>query len=197
MTFSLSTPRLLIRPFRETDLEPFLAYRNDPLVAEYQGWDVPYARERAQDFIHEMKTKQFIAGEWLQLAVELHPFPLSPGERGRESPTQGGEGLIGDLALHRMQTDPRQAYLGYTFARAHWGHGYATESVHRLLDHLFREIGLHRIVAECDVLNSASYRLLERLGFRREAHFVENLWFKGRWSSEYHYALLQKEWLLR
>jgi RimJ/RimL family protein N-acetyltransferase len=197
MPFPLSTPRLLIRPFRDSDLEPFLAYRNDPLVAEYQGWDVPYARERALDFVNEMKTKQFVAGEWLQLAVEHRESPLSPRERTEGSPTRGGEGLIGDLALHPMQSDLRQAFLGYTFARAHWGHGYATEAVQRLLDYMFRDLGLHRVVAECDVLNNASYRLLERLGFRREAHFIENAWFKGRWSSEYHYALLQKEWLLR
>jgi RimJ/RimL family protein N-acetyltransferase len=125
--------------------------------------------------------KHIAPGEWLQLAVEL-----------RET----GE-LIGDLAFHTMKSDPRQAYLGYTFARAHWGHGYASEAVQRLLDHLFRDLGLHRVVAECDVLNEASWRLLERLRFRREAHLVENLSFKGRWSSEYHYAMLQKEWLLR
>jgi RimJ/RimL family protein N-acetyltransferase len=183
---SLETQRLRIRIFRDSDLEAFLAYRNDPLVAEYQGWDVPYARERAREFVAEMKTRQLAPGEWLQLAVELRASPLSLGD-----------GIIGDLAVHLMQADPRQAYLGYTFARAYWGQGYATEAVRRLLDHLFRDLGLHRVVAECDVLNDASQRLLERLGFRREAHLVENLWFKGRWSSEYHYAMLQKEWLLR
>ncbi len=181
MPTSLETPRLLIRLFRDSDLEPFLAYRNDPLVAEYQGWDVPYARENALKFVTEMKTKQILPGEWLQLAVELR----ATGE------------TIGDLAVHMTKADPRQAYLGYTFARAHWGHGYASEAVQRLLDHLFRDLDLRRVVAECDVLNDASWRLLERLGFRREAHLVENLWFKGRWSSEYHYAMLQKEWLLR
>ncbi len=40
----------------------------------------------------------------------------------------------------------------------------------------------------------ASYKLLERLGFRREAHLVENIWFKGAWGSEFHYALLEREW---
>ena len=184
MTACLETPRLRIRYFRDSDLETFLAYRNDPLVAKYQGWEVPYARGKALEFVAGMKMKQLTPGEWLQLAVELREKADS-------------ESIIGDLAVHLMKSDPRQAYLGYSFARPHWGHGYATEAVHRLLDHLFRDLGLHRVVAECDVLNDASYRLLERLGFRREAHLIENLWFKGRWSSEYHYAMLQKEWLLR
>jgi RimJ/RimL family protein N-acetyltransferase len=53
---------------------------------------------------------------------------------------------------------------------------------------------LHRVIAISDVENTASFRVLERLGFRREGHFVENLMFKGKWASEYHYAMLAREW---
>jgi RimJ/RimL family protein N-acetyltransferase len=178
MQLPIQTERLIIRPFRDSDLEPFLAYRNDPDVARYQGWNVPYARESALEFIAEMKTRQFIPGEWLQLALEV-----------RES----GE-TIGDVAIHCMKSDLRQAYLGYSLLRAHWGHGYAGEAIRAVLDLLFGELNLHRVVAECDVENAASWHLLERLGFRREAHLVENIFFKGAYGSEYHYAILQREW---
>ncbi len=188
MPLPLATPRLLLRQFRDSDLEAFLAYRNDPEVARYQGWNVPYACESALEFIAEMKAKQPAPGEWLQLALELRSSPLSLGERVE------GEGLIGDVAFHLMKSDPRQAYLGYSLARAHWGQGYASEAVHALLDYLFGELNLHRVVAECDVENTASQKLLERLGFRREAHLVENIFFKGQYGSEYHYAILQREW---
>ena len=57
--------------------------------------------------------------------------------------------------------------------------------------------GAHRVIATVDELNTASIRLIERLGFRCEAHFIENDWFKGRWSSEYRYAMLEQEWLER
>ncbi|RPH61427.1 MAG: N-acetyltransferase [Chloroflexi bacterium] len=175
---SLETPRLLIRHFRDSDLEPFLAYRNDPNVARYQGWSAPYARESALDFIAGMVDKQPAPGEWLQLALESK-------ETGA---------VLGDVAFHIMESDPRQAYLGYTLSRAAWGQGFAMEAVRRLLDYLFGELNLHRIVAECDVENTASLRLLERTGFRREAHLVENVWFKGGYGSEFHYAMLQREW---
>jgi RimJ/RimL family protein N-acetyltransferase len=69
-----------------------------------------------------------------------------------------------------------------------------TEAARRLLDYLFETFGLHRVSAICDVENTASARVLERLGMRREGHFVESVWFKGRWGSEYGYALLRREW---
>lgn len=53
---------------------------------------------------------------------------------------------------------------------------------------------MHRVSADCDVENIASYRTLEKLGFRREAHFVESFLVDGVYTSEYHYALLQREW---
>jgi RimJ/RimL family protein N-acetyltransferase len=56
---------------------------------------------------------------------------------------------------------------------------------------------LHRIIAICDVENQASVRLLERLGMRREGHYIENYWFKGKWASEYLYAILADEWRIK
>jgi len=175
----LETPRLILRPFQDSDLEPFVAYRSDPEVARYQGWDAPYSVERATEFIAEMSHKQpAVQGEWYQLAVEL----------------KQGAPLIGDCAFHTLAHDARQAEIGFTLARQYQGQGHAAEAVTRLLDYLFRDLGLHRAVASCDVDNLASARLLERVGMRGEAHFVENIWFKGAWGSEYLYALLQREW---
>ena len=175
----LETPRLILRPFQDSDLEPFVAYRSDPEVARYQGWEAPYSVESAREFIAEMKHKQpAVQGEWYQLAVEL----------------KQGAPLIGDCAFHILAHDARQAEIGCTLARQHQRQGYAFEAVTRLLDYLFRDLGLHRVIASCDVDNLASVRLLERVGMRREAHCVENIWFKGAWGSEYLYALLQREW---
>jgi RimJ/RimL family protein N-acetyltransferase len=63
------------------------------------------------------------------------------------------------------------------------------------LEYAFCELGLHRVYAITDQENTPSVALLERLGMRREGAFVENAWFKGRWSSEYLYAVLRDEWL--
>ena len=64
-----------------------------------------------------------------------------------------------------------------------------------MLDYVFTELNLHRVVAVTDCENGKSFTLLARLGLRREGHFVQNVWFKGKWGSEYSYAILRDEWL--
>jgi RimJ/RimL family protein N-acetyltransferase len=184
MPLSLETPRLILRTFRDSDLESFLAYRNDPEVYRYQGWKTPYLRADGLEFITHVQTViPGAPGEWLQLAIVSK---------------DNGE-MLGDIAFHLTRANPRQAYLGYTLARSAWGQGYASEAVRKMLDYLFRVLDLHRILADCDVDNAASIRLLERLGFRREAHHLESFWLESesRWGSEYLYAMLQREWILR
>jgi len=179
MPLILETKRLIMRPFQDSDLQSFAAYRADPLVAEYQGWSMPYTQKDAAQLITEMKQQQpAIPGQWYQLALEVKASGV----------------MIGDCAFYTLTNDPRQAEIGFTLARPYQGQGYAYEAVARLLDYLFGELKLHRVRANCDVENQHSSKLLERLGMRREAHFVENLWFKGRWSSEYWYGMLQREW---
>ena len=178
MAFILEAKRLRIRQFQDSDLESFLAYRNDPDVARYQGWDVPFSREKALEFVAEMKGKDpNVQGEWFQAAIE-------------ESST--GE-MVGDTAYFLKKDDP-PAYIGCTIARPHWRKGFGIEAARRLLDYLFAELDLHRVIAITDVENVPSFSVLDRLGFRREGHFVENLMFKGQWASEYHYAMLKREW---
>jgi RimJ/RimL family protein N-acetyltransferase len=172
------TERLILRSFQDSDLEPFLAYRNDPDVARYQSWDVPYPRDRAIRFIQETQAAEIVSRKWLQVAVEL----------------KSNEKMIGDVAFSIKSDDAHQAAIGYSLAREYWRNGYAFEAVSRLLAFLIGDLALPRVIAECDVRNVASWRLLEKLGFRREAHLVENTFFKGSYSSEYHYALLAREW---
>jgi RimJ/RimL family protein N-acetyltransferase len=176
----LESERLTLRRFVDSDLAPFLAYRNDPKVARYQAWESCTEHE-ATAVIEEMKLLQpGTPGEWFQFAIELK-------ETGA---------LVGDCAL-KVEQDGQQAEIGFTLAREHQGKGYASEAVSRLLDYAFGDLGLHRVVAIADRENEPSLALLERLGMRREGCFVQNAWFKGRWASEYLYAVLEDEWLRR
>jgi ribosomal-protein-alanine N-acetyltransferase len=178
----LNSQRLLIRNFRESDLESFLAYRNVPEVAQYQGWEVPYPREHAIKMIDQMKDMQAPkAGHWLQLAIELK-------ETGQ---------MIGDLGLRVNAEDARQAVIGFTIAPEHWRKGYTVEAITTLLEFLFDDLDLHRVSADCDVENTSSWRTLEKAGFRREAHFVESFPMGGSYGSEYYYGMLQREWRAR
>jgi RimJ/RimL family protein N-acetyltransferase len=104
---------------------------------------------------------------------------------------------VGDLALHVDADEPRQAEVGFTLAPAHQGQGLATEALTGVLDWAFPAFGLHRVIAITDALNTSAAALLDRVGFRREAHFVENVFFKGAWGSEFSFAVLDHEWAAR
>ncbi|HNX96274.1 MAG TPA: GNAT family protein [Candidatus Aminicenantes bacterium] len=180
--FRLETRRLVLRPLGPADAEAFSAYRSDPQVARFQGWEAPFSLERAREFIARLAEPEWATpGEWFQVAILRR-------EDG---------GLVGDCAFQRLAAEPRQAQIGFTLARRYQGQGYAAEAVMALLGYLFEGLGLHRVTAVCDAENGTSIRLLERLDFRREGDFRENVWFKGIWGSEYLYALLAREWRAR
>lgn len=101
--------------------------------------------------------------------------------------------LIGNLYLGKQEYGALE--LGYVFNRRFWGQGYAGEGCAALIRRAFSE-GVHRIFAACDPCNAASWRLLERLGFTREAHFRQDVFFrrdaadKPIWKDTYVYGLL-------
>lgn len=178
----LQTSRLIIRNFKDSDIESFVAYRNIPEVAKYQGWKIPYPRERAVQLVDEMRDMEFPEpGHWLQLALVLK-------ESGR---------MIGDVGVRIKKDDSRQAVIGFTLAPEYWRMGYTTEAVTALLDFLFEELDLHRVMADCDTENTGSWRMLEKVGFRREAHFVDSFLMGEDYASEYIYGMLQREWRAR
>jgi RimJ/RimL family protein N-acetyltransferase len=177
----IESERLFLRRFRDSDLTTFLVYRNDPEVARYQSWDSFDERE-ARAFIREMASVHLgVPGEWFQFAIESK---------------EAGE-LVGDCALQVDGQEPYRAEFGFTLAREHQGKGFASEAVSRLLDYAFESLQLHRIFAIADCRNKPSWTLLERVGLRREGHFLENVWFKGEWSDEYLYAVLKDEWIMK
>jgi len=173
------TQRLILRSFVVDDLQLFCDYRSDPKIAQYQSWNTPCTLDQAKKFFSEMNDLQpGIPGEWYQIAFERKNVP----------------GIIGDCAFQVFQNDSQQAEIGFTIAREFQNLGYATEAITGLLDYLFSNLNLHRIIAICDIDNRPSVQLLEKLGMRREGYFIENTWFKGTWSNEFLYAILEREW---
>ncbi len=69
--------------------------------------------------------------------------------------------------------------------------------MHEILKYLFEKLQKHRVTASVDPLNENSVRLLERLGFRREAYFIKGLFYEGAWVDDVIYAMLREEWVER
>ena len=102
--------------------------------------------------------------------------------------------IIGEVTLLWHSAEHRQGEIGFVFNPQFQGQGYATEAALAMLALGFEELRLHRIYGRCDALNVPSFKLMERLGMRREAHFIHNEIFKGQWGDELVYAMLETEW---
>ncbi|CAN5660982.1 GNAT family protein [soil metagenome] len=178
-THPIETERLLLRPYEASDLDALADLLSVPEVMRYL-FEEPLSREEAAATLHRRIPMRKIEqeGDRLALVVTL-----------REGAT-----VIGTVNLTLRSEENRQGEIGYVFHPDHQGRGYATEATRALLDFGFRTGRFHRIYGRCDARNISSARLMERLGMRREAHFVENEWFKGAWGSEFVYAMLMHEW---
>lgn len=172
----LTTPRLRICSLTPSDAPTFFTYRSHPDVVRYQNLS-PERLEDAASFIAKTLGADFeVPGTWCQLGIRL----LETDE------------LIGDLGLHRIDT--AQAEIGFTIAPPHQRKGYAHEATRAILSHLFDTLELHRVIASLDPNNTASKALLERLGFRQEAHHRQSYWFRGQWVDDVICAVLRSEW---
>ncbi len=175
---NILTKRLKIRHLELTDLSDFYVYRSNPEVAKYQGFDV-FTFEHAKQFIKENATRHFgIAGEWIQYGIENIET----------------RHLIGDCAIKLDQYDTRIAEVGITISPHEQKKGFAKEALLGVLAFLFDTKEIHRVIGIVDVENAASINLLNITRFRQEGHFIENVFFKGKWGSEYLYAMLKREW---
>ena len=174
----LNTERLLLRPMAASDAEAVLAYRSDALANQYQGW-IPKTLADVHDFMANRVSRTFAAaGTWYQ-------FVLVKRENGE---------LIGDMGVHFLAADEQEAELGYTLARDHQGKGYATEALARIIDCLFNDQGKQRLVTAIDPRNRKSLELVERLGFRKEAHAAGSVLPDGGQAADLVYAILKGEW---
>jgi RimJ/RimL family protein N-acetyltransferase len=175
----IRTARLVLRPFTAGDRDPLHAFHSDPEAVRYVPYP-PRTREQVAEVLlrKAANTELRQDGDLLELAVVR----------------ADDQTLIGDVLLALRSVEHQTLEVGYIFAPAAGGRGYATETVRALVDLAFFSIGARRVVARVDDRNRRSAVLLERLGFRLEAHLIENEWFKGELSSELGYAVLSREW---
>jgi ribosomal-protein-alanine N-acetyltransferase len=175
---NIQTTHLHIRHLELSDLSDFHIYRSNPEVTKYQGFDV-MTIEQAEKFIKDNSTKHFgNAGEWVQYGIE----------------NIATRQLIGDCAIKLDQYNTRIAQIGITISHLEQKKGFAKEVLLGILAFLFDTKEIHRVVEIVDTENIASINLLKSTGFKQEGYFIENIFFKGKWGSEFQYAMLKREW---
>jgi RimJ/RimL family protein N-acetyltransferase len=171
----LKTDRLFIRRFISCDGADLYEYLSDPNVVRFEPYGVFTLEECQKEAERRSRDDAF--------------FAVCLKESGK---------LIGNLYLAKLEFDTWE--LGYVFNAAYQGKGYALESAGALLQHVISTQNARRIVAYCNPENERSWRLMERLGMRREGHLIQSVYHKKDengdplWHDTYEYAVLKPEW---
>ena len=176
--YAARTERMRLRPYTLDDFDAFHDLHSRDDVSRYLPWETR-DEEASRSALERHQKRSFeVAGEGITLAG----FDTETGR------------LVGEFVLILRSVEHRGAEHGYVLHPDFAGRGLATEGARHMLGIEIDEIGLHRVVARLDSRNHASAAVLRRLGMRHEAHLVQNEWFKGEWTDEDAFALLEDEW---
>jgi RimJ/RimL family protein N-acetyltransferase len=183
VSWPLTTERLSIRRAEESDAQAFYRYRRLPEVSYW----LPRLSLDEENVVERFRDPDF---RKVTLVIEVDGL------------------MVGDLYLSisdawaqaevQDRTVDAQAEIGWALDPAYQGRGLALEAVRRLMALCFGDLGIHRVTAICFADNLASWRLMEKLGMRREAHTVQDSYHRDRgWLDGFTYALLADEWSAR
>lgn len=179
ISLPLRTERLLLRPYLQEDADAFYAYMSDPAVLRFEPY-TPLDRASADaELRSRISNPDFIA-------VCLPPEKDLPWGR-----------LIGHLFFSPCAFSSWE--IGWMLDRSFWKHGYAAEAASAVIGCAFRTGLAHRVIAMCNPENTASVRVMQRLGMRHEGTLLKNLYFETDasgeplWLDTAMYALLARE----
>jgi [ribosomal protein S5]-alanine N-acetyltransferase len=174
----IRTQRLVLRDFRADDFDDVHAYACDPQVVQFMPWG-PNTEADTQEFLKRAEASAAVQPR-LEYGLTME---LSAEAR-----------VVGSIALHPVDLPNLTMMTGYCLRRDLWGRGLVLEAARALLDAAFSQLGLHRIFATCDVRNTGSWRVMEKLGMQREGLLRKDRMVRGEWRDTYVYAVLAEEW---
>lgn len=177
MTLPIITERLVIRRFTPDDIQDVLGFVSQPSVAKATSQRILATKEGVREYIDLQNSYQpFEENKVFELAIE----------RKEDSKVMGFVGMIfegGELGE-----------MGWVLGEEYRGQGYATEAARALMDYGFRSLGLHRIHADTSTNNTPAWKVMERLGMKREGMLRDAVWEEGKWVDRYVYGILIDEW---
>ena len=174
----LDGDRIHLDALHEDDFQPLYEIQSDPAVC--------------RSLLYEPRSREKVAEVLARDAAATHLE--KPGDYLQPAIRDADGRFIGTMYFELKSVDDRTAEIGWLVAPAFQGRGFAGEAAGMLLELAFGELGLHRVIAELDPRNAASVRVCERLGMRKEGHFVEQMWLKDEWTDTGSYAILGREW---
>ncbi|VTS00494.1 GNAT family N-acetyltransferase [Tuwongella immobilis] len=176
----LQTARLTIRPLVPNDAEAIFAFCSDSRMTEYTLWETHQSIADTMQFLREYAPSRY---------REQIPEPLGIVLRNDHS-----DSVIGTLGGFWISKSNGTMELGYAIAANFWGLGFATEASQALIDYLFTDYPIERLQARSMTPNRASYRVLEKLGFRYEGTMRSLIYRRGRYWDVGIFGMLRADW---
>ncbi|PKQ64922.1 GNAT family N-acetyltransferase [Labilibaculum filiforme] len=174
----LHSKRLCLQTIQMDHAEEVFNYRSDVNTNQYQTW-IPTKMNDVYNFINNQVSINIDQiSSWYQFVIVC----------------KENKKVIGDIGIHFLDEDKKQVELGCTLAKNYHGRGFASEALTETIRFLFQDLNKHRIIASVDPANEKSIAMLERIGFRKEAHFIKSLLINGEWVDDVVYAILKEEW---
>lgn len=175
--YELESHRLRLRQINLNDVDDLYEYGSDDEVAKYVLWSKYQSKENAVDYI-DMVMKKYAEGNFNAWAIEL----------------KDEEKMIGMIDFVAYNERHQRAELGYVLNQHYWGKGIMSEAAKLVLEHGFKTLKLHKISAGSIDLNVGSYRVMEKIGMKREGIHREHFIKDGVYYDIIMYSVLEGEY---
>ena len=172
--------KVLLRPFKRSDITNFLKWFNDPEVTQYLVFYLPMT---------EMAEEKWVEGaaDRIQAGTDVY-FVIEAIDGDSTKP-------IGNIGLHGINPKDHRADFGIVIGeKDYWGKGYGTEATRLILEYGFQQLNLHRISSYAFAFNERSIRLHKKVGFREEGRQRESVYKNGRFHDHVMFGILREEW---
>ena len=173
----LTTPRLVLREFYQTDFDS---------IRDYESHRDTYLFEKGVPDDRTIQDHLYQAITWAQETPRSH-YDLAVTIRPEDI-------VRGQVSLSLNFPDIREWEIGWRIHYKYWGKGFATEAARCVLAFAFNELEAHRVVAFCNVANAASVRIMSKIGMSQDGRLRETRWWNGAWQDEFVYAILDRDW---
>ncbi|GKW46034.1 GNAT family N-acetyltransferase [Planococcus sp. NCCP-2050] len=170
--------RIQLREIVEEDWGSVHAYASLEIVSRHQAWG-PNSEEDSRAYVHE------VLKEAEAIPRRQFVFAIAVGETKK---------MIGAVELNIRDEVNRTGEIGYILHPDFWGRGIAGKAADQVLQFAFNGQKLHRVFATCDPRNTASYKVLEKLGMSKEGRLRENIQLRDGWRDSFVYSILEQEW---
>jgi RimJ/RimL family protein N-acetyltransferase len=177
----LRTERLLLRRYRQNHLGDLFEFANSPGWGRYLvNVPFPYTRQDAERFLAMFMD----TSKWEQQGI-LSNFAIDLDGK-----------VIGEVYLNQQAYDRQndRAEIGYSLSSRHWGRGLMTEAAKAVMDWAFQAHGLNRMFASCDPRNVGSWRVMEKLGMKKEGVLRSHVKWNGEFRDQLYYGIMRSEW---